>query len=141
LLIEVSDMSKSVVYSQNAPPPIGPYSQAVRAGELLYCSGQIPIDVTTGELVSGGIEAQTRQVLTNLREVLKAGGAGFEHVVKTTIYLTDLRDFADVNRVYGEFVGTPAPARATVQVSALPKGAAVEIDAVAHIPSPRGAST
>jgi 2-iminobutanoate/2-iminopropanoate deaminase len=134
-------MPKTPVYSPNAPPPIGPYSQAMRAGEFLFCSGQIPLDPATGDLVPGDIEAQTRQVMTNLREVLKAGGTSWEHVVKTTIYLTDLRDFAVVNRVYGEFVGTAAPARATVQVSALPKGAAVEIDAIARIPPPRGAST
>jgi 2-iminobutanoate/2-iminopropanoate deaminase len=134
-------MSKTPIYSANAPPPIGPYSQAVRVGDFLFCSGQIPLDPMTGDLVQGDIEAQTRQVMQNLREVLKAGATGWEHVVKTTIFLTDLRDFTAVNRVYGEFVGTAAPARATVQVSALPKGAAVEIDAIAHIPSPRGAST
>ena len=134
-------MPKTAVYSPNAPPPIGPYSQAIRSGDLLFCSGQIPLDPTSGDIVPGDIEAQTRQVMTNLREVLKSGGTSWEHVVKTTIFLTDLRDFAAVNRVYGEFVGTAAPARATVQVSALPKGAGVEIDAIALIPTPRGAST
>lgn len=134
-------MPKTAVYSSHAPPPIGPYSQAIRSGDLLFCSGQIPLDPTSGDIVPGDIEAQTRQVMSNLREVLKSGGTSWEHVVKTTIYLIDLRDFAAVNRIYGEFVsGTAAPARATVQVSALPKGAGVEIDAIAMIP-PRGAST
>ena len=135
-------MPKHPVYSPNAPPPIGPYSQAIKSGDLLFCSGQIPLNPTTGELVRGDIEAQTRQVMTNLQEVLKAGGTSWEFVLRTTIYLTDLGTFSAVNRVYGEFfTGTTAPARATVQVSALPKGAAVEIDAIAHFPSPRGAST
>jgi 2-iminobutanoate/2-iminopropanoate deaminase len=134
-------MSKTLIYSPDAPPPIGPYAQAVKAGDLLFCSGQIPLDPKTGELVKGDIEAQTRQVMQNLREVLQAGGGGWESVVRTTIYLTNLGDFAVVNRVYGEYVGTDPPARATVQVAALPKGAAIEIDAVAHIPMSRGAST
>lgn len=135
-------MPKQPVYSPNAPPPIGPYSQAVKSGDLLFCSGQIPLDPVTGELVRGDIEAQTRQVMKNLQEVLKAGGTSLEHVLRTTIYLTDLGAFSVVNRVYGEFfTGTSAPARATVQVSALPKGAAVEIDAIAHVPSARGVST
>lgn len=134
-------MSKTAITSDRAPQAIGPYSQAVKAGELVFCSGQIPLDPATGELVAGGIEAQTAQVLKNLVEVLGAAGAGWNDVVKTTIYLTDLNDFAVVNRVYGEVVGSVPPARATVQVAALPKGAAVEIDAVAHVPMSRGAST
>lgn len=134
-------MSKTPIFSPKAPLPIGPYSQAVRAGDLLFCSGQVPIDPATGDLIKGGIEAQTRQVMENLREVLAAGGTAWEHAVRTTIYLTDLSDFSVVNGIYGEYVGTAAPARATVQVSALPKGAAVEIDVVAQIPTPRGAST
>lgn len=134
-------MSKTLVYSPNAPEPIGPYSQAVRVGELLFCSGQIPLDPATGALVEGDIEAQTRQVMKNLAEVLKAGGTAWEHVVRSTIYLTNLSDFSVVNRVYGEHVGTAPPARATVQVAALPKGAAIEIDVVAFIPMSRGAST
>ena len=114
-----------------APKAIGPYSQAIQAGNLLFLSGQIPLDPGTGELVSGGIAAQTRQVLNNLGEVLKAAGLDFDGLVKTTIYLVDLGDFATVNRIYGEcFAGTP-PARVTVQVAALPKGALVEIDGIA----------
>jgi 2-iminobutanoate/2-iminopropanoate deaminase len=134
-------MSKTAITSEHAPRAIGPYSQAVRAGELVFCSGQIPVAPATGELVGGGIEAQTAQVLQNLGAVLSAAGAGWPDVVKATIYLTDLADFAVVNRIYGEVVGSVPPARATVQVAALPKGAAVEIDAVAHLPMSRGAST
>ncbi|WP_437610256.1 RidA family protein [Sorangium sp. So ce834] len=126
-------MSKTAITSDRAPRAIGPYSQAIRAGDLVFCSGQIPIDPTTGELVGGGIEAQTAQVIKNLTEVLSAAGAGWDDVVKTTIYLTNLADFAVVNQVYGAAVGGAPPARATVQVAALPKGAAVEIEAVAHL--------
>lgn len=134
-------MSKTAVKSGRAPSAIGPYSQAVKAGEFVFCSGQIPIDPATGEFVSGGIEAQTAQVMKNLGEVLAAAGTGWADVVKTTIYLTNLADFAVVNRLYGEVVGSVPPARTTVQVAALPKGAAIEIDAVAHLPTSRGAST
>jgi 2-iminobutanoate/2-iminopropanoate deaminase len=126
-------MSKTAVTTGRAPSAIGPYSQAVKAGDLVFCSGQIPIDPATGELVPGGIEAQTAQVMKNLGEVLAAAGAAWADVVKTTIYLTNLADFVVVNRIYGEVVGSVPPARATVQVAALPKGAAVEIDAVAHL--------
>lgn len=134
-------MPKTAISSDRAPRAIGPYSQAVRAGDLVFCSGQIPIDPATGELVGGGIEAQTAQVMKNLGEVLTAAGATWDDVVKTTIFLTNLEDFAVVNRVYGELVGSVPPARATVQVAALPKGAAVEIEAVAHLSMSRGAST
>ncbi|MDC0680303.1 MULTISPECIES: RidA family protein [Sorangium] len=126
-------MSKIAITSDRAPRAIGPYSQAVKAGDLVFCSGQIPIDPATGELVAGGIEEQTAQVIKNLTEVLSAAGASWSDVVKTTIYLTDLADFAIVNQVYGAAVGGVLPARATVQVAALPKGAAVEIEAVAHL--------
>jgi 2-iminobutanoate/2-iminopropanoate deaminase len=126
-------MAKTQVRTSNAPAAIGPYSQAVRAGDLVFCSGQIPLDPVSGEMVSGGIEAETRQVLKNLTAVLGAAGAAWEQVVRTTIYLTNLEDFAVVNRVYAEQVGSVPPARATVQVAALPKGAAVEIDAIAHL--------
>ncbi|WP_438017841.1 RidA family protein [Sorangium sp. So ce315] len=125
-------MSNTAITSDRAPRAIGPYSQAVRAGDLVFCSGQIPIDPATGELVAGGIEEQTAQVIKNLGEVLSAAGASWNDVVKTTIYLTNLADFAVVNQVYGAAVGGVLPARATVQVAALPKGAAVEIEAVAH---------
>jgi len=124
-------MSKQSISSELAPRAIGPYSQAVRAGGWLFCSGQIPLDPVSGELVSGGISEQTEQVMANLREVLKAAGLGFDQVVKTTIYLADLADFTVVNEIYGRFFPECPPARATVQVAALPKGARVEIDAIA----------
>jgi 2-iminobutanoate/2-iminopropanoate deaminase len=126
-------MPKTIVSTERAPAAIGPYSQATRAGDLVFCSGQIPIDPRTGELVAGGIEAQTRQVLANLQEVLAAAGATWGDVVRTTIFLVDLGDFAVVNRIYGEVVGSEPPARVTIQVAALPKGSAVEIDAIAHV--------
>lgn len=126
-------MPKTIISTDRAPAAIGPYSQAVRVGDLVFCSGQIPIDPATGEFVPGGIEEQTKRVLENLGAVLSAAGATWEDVVRTTIYLVDLGDFAVVNRIYGHVVGSLPPARATVQVAALPKGAAVEIDAIAHV--------
>jgi len=124
----------SPIATPDAPRAIGPYSQAVAApaaGRLVFLSGQIPLDPRTGELVKGTIEEETRRVMENLKAVLAAAGAGFEHVVKTTIYLTDLADFTRVNEVYGGYLAAVPPARATVQVAALPRGARVEIDAVA----------
>ncbi|MDI3291679.1 RidA family protein [Polyangium sp. 15x6] len=126
-------MPKTIISTNDAPAAIGPYSQGTRAGNLVFCSGQIPIDPKTGELVAGGIEAQTKQALANLGAVLRAAGASWPDVVRTTIWLVDLGDFAVVNRIYGEVVGAEPPARVTIQVSALPKGAAVEIDAIAHV--------
>lgn len=128
-----------VIQSAEAPKAIGPYSQATRidsvggvgATRLLFLSGQIPLDPGTGELVKGTIEEETRRVMENLGAVLVAGGINFHSVVKTTIYLTDLADFAKVNEVYGSYFPTNPPARATVQVAALPRGARVEIDAIA----------
>ena len=117
-----------------APAAIGPYSQAIQAGSLVFLSGQIPLDPHTGEMVAGGIEAQTRQVMSNLGEVLKAAGLDFDSLVKTTIYLVDLGDFATVNRIYGAFFAEMPPARATVQVARLPKDVKVEIDAIAVLP-------
>lgn len=114
-----------------APAAIGPYSQAIDAGDLVFLSGQVPIDPKTGELVKGDIAAQTERVLDNLAAVLSAAGCGFGDVVKTTIYLVDLGDFQAVNAVYAKRFSASPPARATVQVSALPKGAHVEIDAIA----------
>lgn len=123
------------VRSDAAPEPVGPYSQAIEHDGLVFASGQVPLDPATGRLVAGDIEAQTHQVLANLRAVLEAAGAGLADVVRTTIYLTDLGDFARVNAVYGEhFTAEPQPARATVQVAALPLGAEVEIDAIARVP-------
>ncbi|MCC6667938.1 MAG: RidA family protein [Polyangiaceae bacterium] len=130
-------MTRQVISSPNAPAAIGPYSQAVVSGEWLFLSGQIPLDPATGELVSGDIEVETRRVLDNLSFVLQAAGASFADLVKTTIYLTNLGDFAAVNRVYAERFGDSPPARATVQVAALPKGARVEIDGIARIPNER----
>lgn len=120
------------IATTKAPAAIGPYSQAIRAGDFLFCSGQIALQPESGELVSGGVAEQTRQVLDNLANVLLAAGTGFKAVVKTTIFLADLNDFAVVNDVYAEYCATQAPARATVQVAGLPKGALVEIDAVAY---------
>ncbi len=124
---------KRAIQSAGAPKAIGPYSQAVeaRGARTLWLSGQIPLDPATGELVQGDVAAQTARVMENLRQVLAAAGAGLEHVVRCTIYLADLADFAKVNEVYGRAFPVDPPARATVQVAALPRGARVEIDAVA----------
>ena len=121
------------VSSAGAPAPVGPYSQAVVVDGWVFASGQIPLDPETGQLVEGGIEAQSARVLANLAAVLEAAGSALDRVVKATVYVTDLSQFAAINRVYAEhFRGDPAPARATVQVAALPFGAAVEIDAIAR---------
>lgn len=124
-------MSNHKIETTAAPAAIGPYSQAIQAGNLLFLSGQIPLDPATGEMAAGGIEAQTRQVMGNLQAVLAAAGLDFSSLVKTTIYLVDLGEFATVNGIYGEYFATAPPARATVQVAALPKGALVEIDGIA----------
>ncbi|MCX7926150.1 MAG: RidA family protein [Fimbriimonadales bacterium] len=125
-------MSKQAILSKDAPAPIGPYSQATRVGEWIFISGQIPIDPHTGELILGGVAAQTQQVLQNLQGVLTALGLNLDSIVKTTIYMTDLNMFAEMNEVYATYFRPPYPARATVQVSALPKGAQVEIEAIAY---------
>jgi 2-iminobutanoate/2-iminopropanoate deaminase len=122
---------RQAITAPGAPAPIGPYSPALRAGPFLFVSGQIALDPATGELVPGNVSAQAEQVMRNLAALLGAAGASFAHVVKTTIYLADLGDFAVVNEVYGRHLGTPPPARATVEVSRLPRDARVEIDAVA----------
>ena len=124
-------MAKEAVSSPGAPKAIGPYSQAVRAGQLLFLSGQIPLDPATGQMIAGDIAAQTRRVMDNLGAVLAAAGLSFSNVVRTTIFLADINDFAAVNEVYGTYVTPPAPARATVHVAQLPRGARVEIDAIA----------
>ncbi len=124
-------MTLTKVQTTQAPAAIGPYSQAIKAGDFLFCSGQIPLVAETGEIVRGGVAEQARQVLQNLQKVLDAAGIDFESVVKTTIYLADMNDFSVVNEIYGSYFGEVAPARATVQVAALPKGALVEIDAIA----------
>jgi len=123
---------REAISSDGAPKAIGPYSQAVRAGQLLFLSGQVPLDPATGQLVGGDIAAQTRRVMDNLGAVLNAAGLSFANVVRTTIFLADINDFAAVNDVYGGYFSAPAPARATVQVARLPKDARVEIDAIAN---------
>ena len=122
---------KCAISSPDAPKAIGPYSQAVRAGQLLFVSGQVPLDPSTGQIVEGDIEAQTRRVFANLAAVLAAGGRSFADVVRTTVFLADMNDFATVNEVYGQYFSEPYPARATVQVARLPKDARVEIDVIA----------
>src|SRR5579859_4963217 len=122
---------KQIVSTDRAPKAIGPYSQAVRANGFVFLSGQIPLDPATGELVQGDVVAQTKRVMQNLEAVLAAAGSSFDKVVRATIYLADLADFAKVNEVYGACFPSEPPARATVQVAALPRGARVEIDLVA----------
>lgn len=117
-----------VISTTNAPAAIGPYSQAIEANGMLFCSGQIPIDPTTGTIVEGGIQAQTRQVFQNISEVLAAAGTDFSHVVKTTVFLSDMANFAAMNEVYADFFALPFPARSAVAVKDLPKGALVEIE-------------
>jgi 2-iminobutanoate/2-iminopropanoate deaminase len=124
---------KEAVTSATAAPAIGPYSPAVRAGSFLFLSGQIPLDPATGQLVDGDIRVQTTRVLDNLRELLKAAGADCAHVVRTTIFLADLADFATVNEIYATYFTPPYPARATVQVARLPRDVRVEIDAIAIV--------
>jgi len=123
---------KTIVCSEKAPAPVGPYSQAVRAGDLLFCSGQIPLDPASGALLGGDIRAQTERVLENLKAILAHEGLSLAHVVKTTVFLANLADFAAMNEVYARYFTADFPARSTVQVAALPKGANVEIEAVAH---------
>lgn len=124
---------KNAITTDHAPQAIGPYSQAVRVGEWLFLSGQIGLDPSTGQLVSGGVVAEAERVLDNLRAVLAAAGASLDDVVRTTIYLVDLADFASVNETYGKCFRSPYPARATVGVAALPRAARVEIDAIARL--------
>jgi 2-iminobutanoate/2-iminopropanoate deaminase len=116
-----------------APKAIGPYSQAIRAGSLLFVSGQVPIDPATGALVEGDIAVQTRRVFQNIGEILTAGGASFDHVVRTTVFLADMDDFTAMNDVYGTFFAPPFPARATVQVTRLPRDARIEVDVIASL--------
>jgi 2-iminobutanoate/2-iminopropanoate deaminase len=122
---------KKPIFSSEAPAAIGPYSQAMRSGRFLFCSGQIPLDPQSGELVSGDIAAQTRRVLDNIGAILRMEGLTFDSVVKTTIFLTDLGDFQMVNEIYGSYFKHDPPARSTVQISALPRGANVEIEVIA----------
>jgi 2-iminobutanoate/2-iminopropanoate deaminase len=121
------------VSTTEAPAAIGPYSQAIKAGDFLFASGQIPLDPTTGTITEGGINAQTHQVFQNLKAVLQAAGVSFDRVVKTTVYLADMADFTAMNEVYAGYFATPAPARATIQAAGLPRKVLVEIDVVAYL--------
>jgi 2-iminobutanoate/2-iminopropanoate deaminase len=123
---------RRIIETDQAPAAIGPYSQAVECGGFVFASGQIPLEPSSGQVVEGGVEEQTERVMQNLSAVLRAAGTSLDRVVKTTIYLLDLNDFAAVNQVYAHHFDADPPARATVQVAALPKGARVEIDAIAH---------
>ena len=130
--VTIGDMKK-IVSTNEAPAAIGPYSQAVRSGRFLFCSGQIPLDPKSGQIVAGDITAQTRRVMDNIAGLLRSQGLTFDHIVKTTIFLTDLGDFQTVNEIYGSYFEQNPPARSTVQVSALPKGANVEIEVIAAV--------
>jgi 2-iminobutanoate/2-iminopropanoate deaminase len=124
---------RQAIASDSAPKAIGPYSQAVKAGNLLFCSGQIPLDPATSALIDGDIAAQTRRVFANIEAILTAAGTGFDRVVKTTVFLADMNDFAAMNEVYATYFTSPAPARSTVAAAGLPKGARIEIEVVATL--------
>jgi len=124
-------VEKKIVRTDKAPEPVGPYSQAVIAGGCVFCSGQLALDTSTGALMTGDIRQETTRVMENLKEVLESAGCSFDNVVKTTIYVKDMNDFAAINEVYGSFFSDDPPARATVQVARLPKDANVEIDCIA----------
>jgi 2-iminobutanoate/2-iminopropanoate deaminase len=126
-------VAKTCISTGRAPAAVGPYSQAVVDGDRVYLSGQIPLDPATGKLVSGDIDAQTRRVLDNIRAVLEAAGSGLNKVCKSTVFVTDLRDFAVINQAYASYFPTDPPARSTVQVSALPLGASIEIEVIASL--------
>lgn len=123
---------KKIITSSKAPAPVGPYSQAVEVNNVLYCSGQIPLNPETGELVMDSIEAQTQQVMENISAVLAAAGLSFEHVFKAAIFITDMSDFSRINEVYAKYFKEEPPARSCVQVAALPKGVNVEIEVIAY---------
>ena len=133
-----SSEGKKIIHSDYAPQAIGPYSQAICAENLVFTAGQIALDPSTNELVAGGIEEQTRQVLTNLKRVLEAADSGLEYVVKTTVFLKDMNDFPKMNAVYAEFFGKNPPARSAIAVAALPKGGLVEIEVIAILRVARG---
>ncbi len=124
---------RQAVETEQAPAAIGPYSQAIRAGSLLFISGQIPLDPTSGQVVDGDAATQTHRVMKSIGAILAAADAGYDQVVRTTIFLIDLADFPQVNKAYGSYFDDPTPTRATVQVAALPKGVRVEIDAIAYL--------
>jgi len=124
---------QSAVSTESAPKALGPYSQAIKAGQFLFVSGQVPIDPATGEIVTGGVADQTRRALQNIGEILAAGGASLQHVVRTTVYLADLTDFAAMNEVYATFFTALQPARSTIQAARLPRDARIEIDVIAFL--------
>lgn len=124
-------MSKQIISTTNAPKAVGPYSQAVRVGQLLFCSGQIALDPVSGQIVGDTVEKQTAQVMTNVKGLLEAAGLGLHSIVKSTIFITNMADFAKVNEIYASFLREPYPARSTVEVSALPKGGLVEVECIA----------
>lgn len=124
--------TKTVIRPKKSPPAAGPYNHAVRAGDLLFCAGQIPIDPASGNLVAGDIKAQTKQVLENIQAILEDQKLGFDHVVKSTVFLTNLADFAGMNEIYSQYFTADHPARSTIQVAALPRNANVEIEVIAH---------
>ena len=126
-------MAKTIVRTEKAPAAAGPYSQAVRVGQMVYTAGQIPMDPTTGKVVTGDITAQAEQALRNVQAVLEAAGASLDHVVKTTVFLQDMNDFGEMNEVYGRFFNQNPPARTTVEVAALPLGVRIEVEAVALV--------
>jgi 2-iminobutanoate/2-iminopropanoate deaminase len=126
-------MDRHVIHTEHAPAAIGPYSQAIRVGNVVYTSGQIGIVPDSGAFVGDGVDAQARQALTNLKHVLEAAGASLSDVVKTTVFLADMSDYTVVNSIYAEFFPNPSPARSAVQAAALPKGARVEVEAIAHL--------
>ena len=128
-------MSRSIVNTSKAPAPVGPYSQAVRCGNMLFVSGQVPLDPESGELVLNSFAEQCHRVLLNLKIILEAGGSALRNVLKVTIYMQNLAQFNELNEIYSEYFDASKPARACVEVSALPKGVAVEMDAIAEIPS------
>jgi len=125
-------MSKEIIFTEKAPKPIGPYSQAVKVGQWLFVSGQIALDPATGDLIRGGIEEQTTRVFENIKTILEAAGYTLDDIVKVTVYLTDLSDFPKFNEVYSRYFKSNPPARTTVQVSALPRGAKIEVDVIAY---------
>jgi 2-iminobutanoate/2-iminopropanoate deaminase len=130
---------KEVIITDKAPKAIGPYSAGIRLGNLVFTAGQLGINPATGDIVSGGIEAETRQALTNLKNILEAAGSGMDSIVKTTVFLLDMAEFARMNAVYAEFFTRQPPARSTIQVAALPKAGAVEIEAIAVLNQPQEA--
>jgi 2-iminobutanoate/2-iminopropanoate deaminase len=126
-------MSKKIVYTKNAPEPIGPYSQAIQFNNLIYTSGQIAVDPSSGQLIDGDIKAQTKQTIRNIENILTSASSDISKVIKVTVYLKDINEFTAMNKIYEEYFGTSKPARSTIEASKLPKGALVEIDAIAFV--------